>query len=398
MAREKVDKPHRTPHPDAPHIGGPARDQGQAGGPGCSPPELEGSDEANYDSCFDDLNLVLSDSHHEPDPVLESSGTSQAPQPTQAADSAAPGGVSQSAKPPRTSEVFRAAGVAASEAAHETVPRGARSGRGTDSPSVLAGQPATSTREGTGIQSERKPRERPSSDDDHLPEPGLPWFSLLLLFYSSVVTLALTWIFWTGRVFKSPELPPANSHQPVAEPVSKAPEPTKNVPLLPSIPPENVAGLGQTIRIGELEVTPIAIVVAPVDLVRSIDPADWRREEADSLVLRLRLTNVSVNQVFAPLEQAFVRDQTSPLDRSMIAGPSGATIGLYPLANDSEWSIQGQEFPTLKPNESAETIIATETGAAGRLTGELTWRVRLRIGAYRTDMVGVRFHQEDLSP
>ena len=220
---------------------------------------------------------------------------------------------------------------------------------------------------------------------------------LLLLSYSSIVTLALTWMFWSGRLFRSAEAPPASSSAPAAEPVAKAPEPVTNPAALPAIPPDNVGELGRTIRIGELEVTPIAIVVAPVDLVRSIDPGDWRREEGDSLVLRLRLTNVSTDQVFAPLERAFVRDQSSPLDRSLITGSSGQSIGLYPLVNDSEWLIQGQEFPKLKPAESAETIIVTEPGAAGRLAGEMVWRVRLRIGAYRTDMVGVRFRSEDLS-
>jgi hypothetical protein len=329
---------------------------------------------------------------------LESSGTSQAPRPTQAGDPASPISSLAAGKPPRTSEVFRAAGVAASEPASETRSQSARSGRGSEPQVTLAGEPTTSGREGTVTRSERKTRERPASDDDHLPEAGIPWFSLFLLTYSSVLTLALTWVFWTGWMFKRAELSPAASSQPAAEPVAKAPEPVKRVGLLPPIPPGNFAGLGQTIRIGELEVTPIAVVLAPVDLVRSIDPGEWRREEADSLVLRLKLTNVSADQVFSPLERGFVRDQSSPLDRSLISDSRGEAIGLYSLANDSEWSIQGQEFPTLKPSESAETIIASEPGAAGQMAGEMTWRVRLRIGAYRTDMVGVRFHREDLAP
>jgi hypothetical protein len=397
MSREKIDKPHRTPHPDAPHLSGPARDPGPDGTPAPSPPDDAGGDEPNYDSCFDDLNRELSDSHHEPDPILESSGTSQAPRPTAPAQPAPPGGSSPAGKPPRTSEVFRAAGVAAAEPTGEPSPRSGRSGRATVSPSAVAIQPAAAPREATRSEGMRKSREQPGSDDDALAEAGIPWFSLLLLTYSSIVTLALTWLFWSGRLFKTAEAPPPASSQPAVEPVTKAPEPIKSPAQLPPIPPENVTDLGGTIRIGELEVTPIAIVLAPVDLVRAIDSGDWRREEGDSLVLRLRLTNVSKDQVFAPLERAFVRDQSSPLDRSLIAGLGGQSIGLFPLANDSEWSIQGQEFPTLKPAESTETIIATEPEAAGRVAGEMVWRVRLRIGAYRTDMVGVRFHPEDMS-
>jgi hypothetical protein len=393
MAREKHDKPHPTPHPDAPHISGAARDTG----PGASPSEEVGEDEPNYDSCLDDLDKVLSDSPREPDPVLESSGTSQALPPPPFGDSAAARASSPVGKPPRTSEVFRATGVAATETTSE-LSRTARTSRSADPAAVRSGQPAVSTREGTLRRTEHKTRATPGSDDDHLVEPGIPWFSLLLLSYSSLVTLALTWMFWTGRVFNSTESPPAASPQPASESVAKSPEAVKPSALLPPIPPDNFADLGQTIRIGELEVTPIAVVAAPVDLVRSIDPGNWRREETDSLVLRLKLTNVSVDQIFAPLELNFVRDQSSPLDRSMITGSTGATIGLYPLANDSEWSIQGQDFAVLKPDESAETIIVTEPGAGDRVAGEMTWRVRLRIGTYRTDMVGVRFHRGDLGP
>jgi hypothetical protein len=386
MAREKIDRPHPTPHPDAPHISGPARDRGSQPGPESSASDRAEPEESNYDSCFDDLNQVLSDSHHEPDPILESSATSQSPWPSQAV----PAPSSQAAKPPRTSEVFRAAVAAAAEAAAEPGTQAGRLGRAADPAPGLSCGPATET--------ERRQRGRFSSESDQPAEPGIPWFTLLLLTYSSALTLALTWMFWTGHVFTTAEPPPASSPQPAAEPAARAPESRKSIAPLPPIPAENVAILGQTIRVGQLEVTPLAIVVAPVDLVRAFDPPDWRRDEAESLVLRLRLTNISEDQVFAPLEQAFVRDQTSPLDRSMISSSSGVTIDLYPLANDSEWSIQGQEFLTLKPGESVETIIASETRAAGRLAGEMTWRVHLRIGAYRTDMVGVRFRQGDLSP
>ena len=42
---------------------------------------------------------------------------------------------------------------------------------------------------------------------------------------------------------------------------------------LPPIPAENVASVGQTMRIGDIEVTPLSVSLAPVELVRAIDPA-----------------------------------------------------------------------------------------------------------------------------
>ncbi len=63
---------------------------------------------------------------------------------------------------------------------------------------------------------------------------------------------------------------------------------------------------------------------------------------------------------------------------------------------DSEWSILGQGFPVLEPGDSAETFIAAEPGSADQLADEMTWRVRLRIGVYRSDMLGVRFTKDDV--
>ena len=73
--------------------------------------------------------------------------------------------------------------------------------------------------------------------------------------------------------------------------------------------------------------------ITPLDLVRSIDPADWRREESASLVLRLKLKNISKDHAFAPLERRFLREQTSASDRSTIVTSRGQRINLFPLAD-----------------------------------------------------------------
>ena len=70
MTRNHSDKPHKTPHPDQPHSMGPGKERNPV-------PVRPASDEAEsdaptYDSCFDDLNLLLAASINEPDPNLES--------------------------------------------------------------------------------------------------------------------------------------------------------------------------------------------------------------------------------------------------------------------------------------------------------------------------------------
>jgi hypothetical protein len=202
-------------------------------------------------------------------------------------------------------------------------------------------------------------------------------------------------VLWTGRSFRSAEAPATNVSQTEVESAPKIVNPAP-VGVLPPLPAENLASLRNPIRIGAVEVTPMAIVVTRLDLVRSIDPADWRREKSASLVLSLKLKNISTDDTFAPLEPRFVREQTSTPDRSTIATSLGQGINLFPLAVDSEWSIVGQEFTVLMPGESVETLIASEPGTAGRLTDQMTWHVRLRIGQYRTDVLGVRFSKDDI--
>ena len=167
---------------------------------------------------------------------------------------------------------------------------------------------------------------------------------------------------------------------------------------LPAIPVENLTSVGKSIRIGDVEITPLAIQLAPVDLVHRIDSGEFRHEETNSLVLRFRLTNVSNFETLNPLARSLVRDQVSTLDRSFVmTTPDGANIGLYPLAVESEWLILGQEFPALKPGESAESLVASEPVTEDRLSEVMTWRIRLRTGTYRTDIIAVRFTKSELS-
>ena len=209
------------------------------------------------------------------------------------------------------------------------------------------------------------------------------------------VLWALVWALWTGRSFLSTESRSANMSQTEVESVPKIVN-SSPVGILPPLPAENIASLRNAMRIKRVEVTPLDIIVTRLDLIRSIDPTDWRREDSASLVIRLKLKNISTNDTFAPLEPHFVREQALMPDRSTIATSSGQGINLFPLAVDSEWSIVGQDFTVLQPGESVETLIASEPEVAAKLTDDMTWRVRLRIGPYRTDVLGVRFKIDDL--
>ncbi len=71
---------------------------------------------------------------------------------------------------------------------------------------------------------------------------------------------------------------------------------------------------------------------------------------------------------------------------------------MYPLAPASELSIVGQEFRKLKPGESYVTLIVSAPDAVKLTSPEMTWRIRLRTGIDRTDIVGVRFRNSEIRP
>jgi hypothetical protein len=254
-----------------------------------------------------------------------------------------------------------------------------------ESPDAIAQVKLTPDRlPATGLSIEDQPNRSP-----------FPWTHLVLLSYSSALTLALIWAVWHGWLQRPRVSQSTDSRSSGVEFAKNYPE-KKPGGTVPPIPIENLATLDQTIRIGELEVTPTSVALTPLTLVRSIEPSTERLAEGSSLVLRLRLTNVSKDHTFAPLEPGFLRNPISPLDRSFIETAKGDTISLFPLAIDSEWSILGQEFAELKPGESMETILASEPAAVDELSSEMTWRMRLRIGSYRTDLLGVRFNEVEV--
>jgi hypothetical protein len=387
MPAEILGKPPPTPHPDESAKAASHREPESAPPPGLplSSQETDPDGQTN-DSCFDDLDVMLAQPITEPDPALLSRSSAE----------------EGSRAPKKTAEVFETAGSLFGMGG----PARAK-GRGVFS-SVLnsmfrgpkrASQAASAAggRSGQALEAGLKSGDSATPDSDLLAESRMNWFLLLVLSYASAVSLALGWVLWTGRTLRALEPATTETRQASVESHTSPVEHVKPVPL-PPVPPENQTTLGQSIRIGELEITPIAVNSAPVELVGMIEPFDYRREDTDSLLLRLRITNVSRQHPITPLDRMLIRDQASPLDRSLIVTSGKYPIGLFPLAIDSEWLIQGQAFPELKPGETAETLIASEAITDDRLAGEMSWRVRLRTGPYRTDVLALRFTKDDVMP
>ena len=151
--------------------------------------------------------------------------------------------------------------------------------------------------------------------------PRINWPLLLTASYASAVTLALSWLLWTGygtgsqgRSALAPGFPAGAGAPP------RAARPAFIEPL-PPLPSPNMTSLGEPIRLGDLEVIPRSIIRRRVELTRLEGSTGEQRESPDSLVLTLQLTNRSAGFTLNPLDPAFVRESSAAADHSYIEIP-----------------------------------------------------------------------------
>lgn len=266
---------------------------------------------------------------------------------------------------------------------------------------------STSSHEQPTLDTSAGPSDKPAAASDvefeyDTSRPGLAM--IVLTSYASALTLAFIFIFATGRVHMQRDSAPAtiaaDSRPDLGQPGARG---AARVAVEP-IDADHVTSLGKPLRLGSLEVTPIAVRTGSVKLERVAE--DGSREErdagADTLQLRLKLRNASDREVFAPLEAAFVREHDRGLPDSFVEVNKNERIDIYPLAVYSEWAVVGQSFAPLAAGEEREIDIVSAPDALGRVGASggqpLTWRVRLRTGPDETELLGVRFAAGDIQP
>ena len=223
----------------------------------------------------------------------------------------------------------------------------------------------------------------PSTSEVESATAGPAWPSRLLASYASAATLALIYLLW---------LAPRRSSGPDSLPADTRAGSSAVAPVAPG----RLTRLGEPLRVGLLEWTPVEVRRGRVGLRRA---GGGRSQGAPgSLILRMRLRNLSTTEAFAPLEPAFARrpDQGPPDALVVAEAGDGPPIEPYPLAPRSEQSLDGQSFDLLKPGQERETIVATEPLDPGRELAPSTWRLRLRVGPGQTEVVGVRFAPGDV--
>jgi hypothetical protein len=242
---------------------------------------------------------------------------------------------------------------------------------------------------------EAEPEGEDEEYDENESPRGASWPFILLLSYASAVTIGLIWVLWGGLKIRESEEEDFPAASTAPDPGRRADQ-SRKVASPPSIASDHRTTLGKPLRMSLLEATPLGISWGKVRLQRSFDSVQDRDGGDNALRLKLRLENVSTDAIFFPLDEAFLRENERGQLDSSIETSDGLQIKMFPLAVASEWSIVGQEFRELKPGQSYETEVVSAPDVPGRVTPEMTWRLRLRTGINQTDTMGVRFREDQI--
>ncbi len=188
--------------------------------------------------------------------------------------------------------------------------------------------------------------------------------------------------------------------------------------------------IGQVIRVGELEVTPLGVEKATVAvLVSGFSKAEPCK--ADSLVLRLKLKNVSTDQTFSPLDYYFnrkwkeksknsypppftlVQFGTEKPEKSFFGGPANwlplALAGSKKSQSPRETVEDENLDKILAPTEEMTAFLCTDGDDSSAQEifnhqGPMLWRLQVRRGLVpvgskeipATAVIGVEFGAGDI--
>jgi len=191
---------------------------------------------------------------------------------------------------------------------------------------------------------------------------------------------------------------------------SRIPQPDQELPAKLRV------ALNQTIRIGDLEVTPLRVHRRAIQFRSEGQQPDPTRQEA--LALELRLHNVSDDVYFKPLDAYFVRSwkEAKPFGAMpysfLTMGKQRFFGGPIDYNRKPRLLVVGQEQDKmLGPGEVMTTFICTdpedkavETLRRMKDTGPFLWRVQVRRGLVKVNdhevsasaVVGVEFSRSDV--
>jgi hypothetical protein len=254
---------------------------------------------------------------------------------------------------------------------------------------------------------EPPPRDEPIEDK---PNPfakrpsagGAPTWALAILGpYAVFMTVMATYFYFKYQSARSEyplELIPDLLGEYKQKETKGAPQ-TRNIPLPPAdqtLPAKLTTTLGKPIRVGAIEVTPLSIEYRSwTAFTKGKNRPEPRKVNIkDTLVLHVRLKNVSPDLTFYPTDPYFDRNPKTANDKPYtlvdVGGKKyfGGIIEYVTELNNTErtW-LQGQEADDkpLAPGESRDTVFVTRPrdgifDAVKKSNGPAVWRVQVRRG------------------
>jgi hypothetical protein len=246
--------------------------------------------------------------------------------------------------------------------------------------------------------------------------------------YSLFMTIVAIWMLWQSNKTPHPlEMIPDEGWPPATKSTSQTRVIERISPRTP-LPPQLMVPLGQTLTVGDLEVTPTKVEQKLLNY--QTRDGRWKTTpcEHDSLILHLHFKNISKDCTFRPTDSSWDRWWKEERDASKNSLPYTylAANGHY-YCGPYKWQpkfsplkqgdnlrfefVDGQEDDKkmLKPSEEANTVLITDPqdDVPALLAGyknKMEWRVQLRRGLVRykgkdiscSAVIGVEFTMDQV--
>jgi hypothetical protein len=233
----------------------------------------------------------------------------------------------------------------------------------------------------------------------------------MVVSYASALTLALLYLFFTGRLgIGNPDLPdikpPTDSRGRVQ---------SKLMPENLKLPPEHILRLGQSHRYGNIQITPVRVTRGPLNMVNIADSSKTKSGSRDVMKLWVKFENISSDQTIAPIDRHLLfqrfpdkKNEARVRANNFICQASqknrdGNKVMVYEMPIKGEWNLRDDPVgEALGPGKECEIYIPTNDGDLSKLTGDIVWRLHFRKGYNPsskrgvTTVVEVRFNTRDV--
>ncbi|MCS7021446.1 MAG: hypothetical protein NZ703_05265 [Gemmataceae bacterium] len=262
------------------------------------------------------------------------------------------------------------------------------------------------------------PTPRPSPQRAVSRIPPLAFY--VLAAYALLATLAAVY----GLFFRTTTLPPTHPLAAIPDtfgeydPASRK-KVAVRIPLTGPLPDELLAPLGGTITVGQLRIEPLRVEERPLRLITESTQEKREQLTPPALVLYLKLTNISTDLQFQPVDPALIRKATQLEQQDQFNGTRLQIGRQVFVGGPLEWpfrpgirryeAAQAQHHQPLQPGEAREFAICSPADSQLRQAlrnapEQLLWRIHLRTGILHykdreipiTSIIGVSFSRSDI--